>query len=510
METTDLREDNVHDLLGDPFSDYREAIQLSQNLESDISSLSERINSISKILHSSVYQLTEKVALRAELEDLQGQVRVLKNETEKLYKNLNGTVGVSREALETKIRELMSKTEFAGQHVEKINIAVKNPILEYLVKRLSSYVGIDQKGLRELLERLGDVEIQKIKDDVDGFIVEASSEVYSGLKKNVSRIFSSENMPAITSLDTLVTAIKGALRIYKLMARCHEQCGNNGPELLSVLLSRVNSHRAFVPDNEGVNSNIISLVYDLFQRADKLMPNIGDQQRKLVDSMSIVVMGKVYAGLQDIIKDISATKGAFDIALDSRDKYLLLAEIYSRFKSEINIEGIYKEQYHSYFEKIESLKGLCEKEMSISTKDLVGCAFNGGCDFKLRGDQESRLKSKIMDNAKRLSGILNGEIEILKKLCDNAKTEALEKEITNVDNSLKNIFTGVDGYIPYYDELVVNAYDISQRVYTCIGKTNTVGEIEMDVSNFDADVVKILFDVLKALNKSLVFRVSEK
>jgi hypothetical protein len=485
------------------------AILPSQNLGGNINSLSDRIKKVSGMIHSSLYQLTDREVLHTELEDLRRQVQAVKSTTEELFEKLSGAGGVSIEALESSINGLRDKAESTRKLIERIEVTIKDPIITYLVDRISSYVGIDQNGLRGFLESLREVDIQRVKGEVDMFIAEASSDRYSGLKANVISIFSSENMATIISMDTLTTVIRSSLDIYKLLAKCRDLCGNAGIGLLSMFLSRLNGPKAFLSENEESHSKILRLFNNLLQRAVQFMPD-GDGQRELVDSMSSVVAGKVFAGLPDIINGLSATLDAFEIALDSREKYHALDEIYSRFKTEMNIEGIYKEQYHDYFGEIRSLKELYEKEMSISLKHLVGCVFNGGCDFRSRGNLVGQLKSKIGPNAKRLSSVLNGEIEILGRLCGTTNVEGLEKEITKIDDSLKSIYDGVGEVVLEYEKLVVSAYEVSQQVFICIGRTNMGGGVELDVSDFDSDIVKVLFDVLKALNKSLVMKVSEK
>jgi len=502
MNTVDLIEEGyLRFLVSDVIKSHEENAR-------DLRDLQERIKGDLQDHISRVLELADsaKHYIRTLAPIVSHRVSRLKDIVKELLNSITELKTEDPEAVSTFIENSNNKMDEVLQILKAIEESLKRPLHSYIATKCSKYLGLDSEQIQELLEKLSDKEIPKMKAKIDDLIVQIDGQ-YPNLKEHIKSIFSLHTVQRNLSSDNLKRLPDYALYACEVLNGC-EEGGVYGVNIIVHLLSRVNDYNAFsqVRRYSQIFSDRAKNLMQNLSRLSKLL-DVSDEAlyRRLLE----LINSEVFARLKDVREKLDSiceeTGHVIRVKEAQQELKKLLEEVTTRYEEvKDDLSEYFKRNYEQYIKVLKELDECYAKGIPEDADSIVKCIYYGKCAEECPEDITIEVFNRIKDSVDRVIKVLESDRVIAEKLCQGTgiarRVDELYSKVRSVYNRHMDVL--------HYHNYIVEANEVSKDIVECIKAGGTKKEVEIPITELDIEVIKALIEVLRSRNMQLILKAS--
>lgn len=499
MSTVDLIEEGyLRSLVSDVIKSHEENARALRDLQGRIERYSQDLSRILELADSAKHYIGAPVISR--------HVSQLKDVVKELLSSITELKTEDPGAIRAFIEDSSNKMDRVSQILKAIEESLKRPLHSYIVAKCSEYLGLDSEKVRELLEKLSDEEVLKMKSKISDLVVQIDGQ-YSNLKEHIKKVFSLHTVQRNLNSDNLKRLPDYALYTCEVLSKC-EEGGMYGINIIVHLLSRVNDYNAF-SQVRRYNHIFSDRVKGLMQNLSKLSKLLDVNGEALYRRLLELINSEVFARLKDVrekLDSICEAAGHVIRVKEARQELKgLLEEATTRYEEvKDELSEYFKRNYERYIKVLKELDECYAKGIPEDIDSIVKCIYYGRCAEECPEDITIEIFNRVKDSVDRVIKVLESDRVIAEKLCQGT---GIDRRVDELYNKVRSVYSRHTDVLHYHN-YIVKANEVSKDIVECIKAGGTKEEVEIPITELDIEVIKALIEVLRSRNMQLVLKAS--
>jgi len=456
------------------------------------------------------------------------RISQLLNVVEEAIKALDKVDLNDRGALEDLVRRLKDKLDEMPQVLDSLEELVLRPLHLHIARMYHEYLGLDRDLVLKVLKdkELRPEDISKLKAQLDE-VIELISKETPHLKEPLREVILAcakskgldkdltQRKPK-SLLGELSFLLNYMSQIHTLLKECKGEYEWSCIEIKKSLLSKIHvCDDAILRDLEEHRGALAMGVKSLLGELDK----VSKQFKTDIDSLHRVFAQQIsfepqkFTGVKDIKDWIDKAVEEASRLIKVRKSQELLETALKDIKDSVPEGSLntyfrntyFRSEYEYYLKKLHDLASIYEREVPRDITLLARCISRGGCIKESPEDVNKAVIDAIRERLDKLDKTLANMEEIGKRFCRRGEGGVVDLgDISSLRREVGDILGGSRAVWAYH-QLLSKAQKASIRVLDCLGAKGTQ-EVEVDITDLDAELVKALLEVLRVQGMRVALR----